>query len=352
MRSNGTAWNRIGALLGAGICLAGLPSLTAAQEAGPPPVSPTGAATASFTLAQTSRLPYPAGAERWVDALGSNAVNVSIPGAGVTVIRKQAVLVFKPVGDRARWEDLEAMYVAAGILAPGAEPKLRLLKMPEGEPARAASTNAFEDRVYRTRVPGEHLALGLIRNLRTRNLLVYGVLLASKLNDAQALLYARSSVETLTEEARVQRMQLPAPAGSVPAAGVIRLHGPQLRQLQQSLVADPGVSPAVKRMAEVVLPQASAVTRSVWRTQGPLSDRAFFDHYTAQARARGWGAPLSRDETQPGRPTLLFQRPYNSGVLLLRAQPTPARPEALLQPSTTIFCFEMEGAINVSALTR
>ena len=48
-----------------------------------------------------------------------------------------------------------------GRLAPGAEPKLSLLKVPEGEVT--AASNAFEDRVYRTVVPGEHLALGLIR---------------------------------------------------------------------------------------------------------------------------------------------------------------------------------------------
>lgn len=346
MRNNATGWIRALALVSGGFWLASGATLGAAQEA----AAPKAEAAAPYALAQTSRLPYPTGADRWVDAVSAGTVSVNVPGAGVAMIRKQAVMVFRPAGDRMRWEDLEGMYSAAGILPPGAAPKLSLLKLPEGEPP-AGSGNAFEDRVYRTRIPGEHVALGLIRNLRTQNLLVYAVVLSSKLNDAQALLYARSTVESLAEEARQQRLKLPPPAGAAPVAGVIRLQGAQLRQLQQSLVADPTVSPAVKRMAEVVLPQATAVTRSVWRTRAPLADREFFTHYTAQARARGWSAPLSRDESEPGRPTLLFQRPYNSGVVLVRAQPTTGA-QALVQPSTTIFQFEMEGTINVSALAR
>lgn len=305
------------------------------------------AAPAGVLLGEQSRLPYPVGADRWVDAAGADAVTVNIPGVGFTAIRRQAAMVYRPQGDRMRWEDVTSMCVKAGVLPPNPEPKLTLTKVPEGE--GAAVGNAFEDRIYRTRTPGEHLAMGLIRNLRSQHLLVYEMLLTSKLNDAQALLYARGTVEGLAEEARQRRMQLPAPPGGTPLGSVIRLQGAQVRQLQQALARDPNISPAVRRMADVVLPQATTVTRSAWRTAVPLADKEFFDFYTAQAKLRGYPAPISRDESHPERPTLLLQRPYNSGVTLVRAQPSPAG-EGGGAAGTTVYVFDMDGSINVDAL--
>jgi hypothetical protein len=321
----------------------------------PPAAKPTegkrvepAAAVAPAPLATNSRLPYPADADRWVDAVSTQAVIVSVPGVGDVTVRKQSVLVYRPAGDRMRWEDLIAQHVAAGTLPAGAEPRMQMLKLPEGE---REGTNTYEDRVYATRVPGEHLTLGMVRNLRTQHLLVYAVLLQSKMEDTPALLFSRDTAGRLAEQARQRRIATPVPAGAVAAAPVIRLQGAQLRQLQESLTSDANVSPTVKRIAQVVFPQATSVTRSVWRTAAPMSDRAFVDYYLGEARRLGWGAPVSRDETHVGKPTLLFQRPYSGGVVLLRAQPTPVTTATPIpRASTTIFTFEMEGNINVSAL--
>jgi hypothetical protein len=310
------------------------------------PVAPLGG-VAGYLLAEKSRLPYPSGVDRWVDARSDDPVTINVPGAGATLIQRQAALIYRPQNDRASWDSLGVLYEKAGILNPKAAPKLTLMKMPEGE---APKGNAFEDRIYETRTPGERLALGLIRNLQSQHLLVYQMTISSKMNDAQSLLYARSTVEGLAEEARVERMRLPGPPGSTSIGSVITLRGSQVRTLQNALTQDAAVSDEVKRMATVVLPQATSVSRTAYRTATHLSDKEFFDYYIAQARQRGYTAPISRDESHPGRPTLLFQRPYNSGVTLVRAQPTTNTIQGGLNP-TTVYIFEMDGAINVDALT-
>lgn len=339
-------------LLGVALSTAA-PASRAADDKVPFSIGTPGVASAAggtgavhYLLGEKSRLPYPPGADRWVDAAGADPVTVNVPGVGFTSLRGQAAMVYRPQGDRMRWEDLTAMCVKAGILPADPQPKLTMLKVPEGE--QATTGNAFEDRIYRTQVPGQHVALGLVRNLRSRHLLVYEMQLTSKLNDAQALLYARATIESLAEEARQQRMQLPGPPGGTPLGSVIRLRGAQIRQLQQALAKDPTVAPAVRRMAAIVLPQATTVTRRAWRTAVPLGDKEFFDFYTAQSKQRGYPAPVSRDESHPSRPTLLLQRPHNSGVTLVRAQPTAGVEGAL--GSTTVFVFDMDGNINVDAL--
>jgi hypothetical protein len=340
---------------GAGLILSALVSLGPVARAEEAPGAPGDrpAASAGVLYSERSRLPYPTSADRWADALSTNAVTVSVPGAGVTVLRKQAVLVYRPALDRVSWEELTAMYVNMQVLPESPQPKLNVKKLPE--PAApglvAPAANAFDERIYRTRLPGEHLALGTIRNLKSQNLLVYAVLLNSKLDDAQALLYAHGVAESLAEEARQRRMETPPPPGGVPAAGVVRISGEPLRRLQASMQRDPNASGAVKRMASVVLPQALSLTRRVWRVP-PMSDRQFFDYYTAHARRVGWGAPISQDETSPGRPTLLFQRPGGAGVVLVRAEPTPIGPAAVVRQSTTVHVFEIDGNIDVSVLVN
>jgi len=314
-------------------------------EAAPRAPEPAGK---QFALATNSRLPFPPDADRWVDAISTQPAIVSVPGAGDVTIRKQAVLVYRPAGNAMRWEDLVEQHAAAGLLSPTAQPRLQLSKLPETE---ADAGNAYEDRIYSTGVPGEHVTLGMVRNMRSQHLLVYSVLLHSKFDDASALLYSRATASRLGEQARRRRIATPVPPGAVAGGSVIRFQGVQLRQLQVSLTGDRTVSPTVRRMAEVIFPQATAVTRSVWRTAAPMTDRALIDYYVGEARRLGWGAPASTDETQPGKPTLLFQRPYGGGVVLLRAQPTPATtPGALVRPSTTIIVLEVEGPVSLAAL--
>ncbi|MGZ5569456.1 MAG: hypothetical protein ACXWKG_20775, partial [Limisphaerales bacterium] len=45
----------------------------------------------------------------------------------------------------------------------------------------------------------------------------------------------------------------------------------------------------------------------------PVEDRQFFEFYLREGLRIGWGEPVSRDETRPGNPTLLFQQPNPLG---------------------------------------
>jgi hypothetical protein len=195
--------------------------------------------------------------------------------------------------------------------------------------------------------------LGLISQVHKRQQRAFAVVLRGKLSPAQAGLQARLIVDELLEKAEAERLAPPVPPGAQPAAAQIQYDRAGLAQMRQAIEQQAGVSPRVKQMARVVMSQATRLNYSVWRTSAPLSDQAFIQYYVEETGRLGWGPPISKDETQPGRPTLLFQKPNNAGVVLIRAQPAPAaaRPNGpLLPPSTFIYVLDMEGTINVASL--
>lgn len=310
------------------------------------------AAAAPVTLhGPKSRLPYPADAEIWADATGT-PLNAP-PGVPVGAVKRVSILVFRPRGDVLPWNRFVQIYVADGKLEPNPELKLGLTPLPKVQPAATAPQNLEETNVYETRMGKGILVLGIIRNTRTRHLLAYSVLVNGTLNNAQALVQARSMVTELAENARRIRLSVPRPTNSVAAAPTWRIDGNRLRQLVQSIEKDANLSPRVREIARVVMPQATAIEHSTFRTPRAISDSSFIDFYTQQTARQGWGQPIIRDTTQIGRPALLFQRPYDGAVILVRAQPTTlTAPGMLGRPTTMIHILVMEGKIDVSRLNE
>ncbi len=348
-----------GALLAGGPLLAGprpVPSghaaaLAPAEE--PPPDRLEGRLGMRTTSAPVSRLPVPAGAEIWVDVESTGPVLLSpgLPGAGGPLVLRSSVLVLRPHGDALAWDTWTAVFQRAGLLPAGAPPLLRGALAAPAAGAAPATAITGEYRVFSTRVPTELLVLRLQINPRTGHQLAAAVRLSGRVDAAQAGAQAQTLVDELTAKALAARESVPVPTGAQPANREVRFSGPQLRSMLEGILQDPLVSPRVKEMARTVLPQATSLRFSVWRTHDALPDSAFFDFYTQQAARLGWGAPLSRDATQPTRPALLFQRPNNDGVVMVRAQPAAgaARPGMLRAPSY-IFVLVIEGRIDASSL--
>jgi hypothetical protein len=275
-----------------------------------------------------------------VDAKG--VPTPSIAGQAPGVVRRYAVNVFRASGDNLKWDDLLSLYAAQGVLAPGSPLLLSSVVNPNVTVASGAG-NAKDLRVYKPRAGGDALVLGLIRNLRTRRQLAFGVLLSGTFDNTQALLYGAGLAEGLAEDARKQRMRPPVPQGAVPLAASQRLTiAAQLQQLQTSILQSPAISERVKQMARAVLPGATSITLYAYRTNGPMTDAAFAEFYNREAARLGWGAPVSQDETQPGFPALLFQRSTGDGMMMVRAQPAAARVGGP-NPSTAIYLLMVEG---------
>lgn len=322
-----------------------------AGDAPPRAAAPAAPARILAPAAQApkSQLLYPGDAEIWADARGTP---LNTP-AGVPMgsVRQVSVLVFRPRADLLTWNSFVQLYVNGGRLEANPEVKLGVTPVPKVQPAATAPINTEETNVYECKGGKEILVLGLIRNNRSQHLLGYAVCISGTLNNAQALVHARGMVQELAENARRMRLSVPRPSGAVAAAPTWRIEGTRLRQLVQSIAQDGTLSARVKEMATTVIPQATAVEHSTYRTSRPVSDAAFLDFYAEQTTRQGWGAPISRDTTQPGRPALLFQRPYDGAVILVRAQPTTMTQVGMLgKPVTTIHILVIEGKIDVSRL--
>jgi hypothetical protein len=320
-----------------------------------PVLAPAAPLQQSTPLGPVSRLPHTPGADIWVDSEGMPDARAVPPVAGVQagVIRRVQILVFRPSGDKLTWDQLTSLYAEEGILprAAKAEPT-SLFSVPraQGQPLDPNAV-AEETNVYRTRVPGELAVMGLSRNLRTQQQFVYVAVLSGKIDNIQAVIYAKSMVNELMVQALARRAGPPVPPGAVPAGQAVRMEGMQLRQLLQAIEQNPGIGPQVKKIGREVLPQATAVTYTSWRTPAPLSDSAFFDFYAREAVKLGWGPPVTKDETQPGRPTMLFQKANGQGVVMVRAQAAPPGPVGQVsRPTTLIYVLDIEGKIDVQNL--
>lgn len=300
-------------------------------------------AAPGISLGPNSRLPYPTGADVWVDGSGTfNRVLAPLPGGSPGMLTSASFIVFRPKDDNLKADQLAAIYSSRGYLAAGAQPVFKATSLPTNEPSSPG--NAKETFVYRPLSSGKWLVLGLIRNVRTQHQLASAVVLNGNMDTLQAVAESNRLVELYAGEAQRRRSAPPMPAGTVAAGPTARWSGARLEQLLQSIVRDPGVSDRVKEMARTVIPQAVSINYSTWRTPSPLSDQAFVEFFTQQGTKLGWGPPVSTDETQPGRPTLLFQRPNNEGYILIRAQPTPPGPVGTVsRPSTTIIVLDLEG---------
>lgn len=302
-----------------------------------PSIDPLGVAVAAPDVAP---LPYPAGAEVWVSQVGRP--QSATPGVLPSSIQKIQVLIFRPADDTLRWSDFARIYVDQGIVAPNTEP-FKFLSLP-----RAANPLADieETSAYMTRNEGEVLVLGTIRRPGNGFTLGYTVLVKGKLSKVQAMMQAPPVVKQFLYQEKTRRMVPPMPQGSAAYTPTVRVT--DIRSIQQAILTKAEISQRVKEMARVILPQATAVTVSSSRTPQPMTDKEFFDFY-AQATAKlGWGPPISRDETQPTRPSLLYQLPFNDSVVMIRgATGTMA---GTIRPSTYINTLVIEGRINTSAL--
>lgn len=304
-------------------------------------------ATAAFgapqaLLGPNSRLPYPADADVWVDGSGSfNQMVAALPGGSPGMLVSSSFIIFRPKGESLKIDDFAGLYVTNGYLANGATPAFKALALPSSE--AAVVSNAKETFVYKTRIPGRWLVLGLIRNLRSQHQLASAVVLNGTLDTLQATSEANRLVELYGGEAQRRRQAPPMPAGTMPAGPTARWEGAKLGQLLQSIERDNSISPRVKEMARTVIPQAVSINYSTWKTATPLADQSFVDFYTVQAQKLGWGEPTSTDLTQAGRPTMLFQRPNGEGYVMIRAQPSPSGPVGTVtRPSTTIIVLDLE----------
>lgn len=324
-----------------------------ASLSGSPSVPAAAAPGAPVLLAPKSRLPYPADADVWVDAQGQP--RVTVPGVEPGLIRGVAVLVYRPRGDSLTWGAQLELCARQGLLSAGGRPEFSVNSAPPAsEESPDPNANAEETNAFRA-ADGGYVVLGQIRNLRTRHQLAYVVLLSGKLNGVQAVAQARSVVDELAGTAKLLRLGPPVPPGSTAAGPSLRLEGDRVRQLLQGIELSARSTPRVKAMARAVLPQATAVTLSTWRTAAALSDQAFFAFYLQQAVRLGWGPPIGQDESVPGRPTLLFQRPNGDGVMMVRAQPAPPGTlgpgGATNRLTTTLYVLMMEGKINAASLS-
>lgn len=329
-----------------GIALAGIVPAASEPEPEPP-------------LAPKSRLPYPAGAEIWVDAEGVPLA--AVPGVELGAVKRVRVLIFRPAGDRVGVPELVPLFVAAEILPPNPRPVLSVLAGLPPVPAAAAAAR-HDLHLYKTRNPSELLGLGLRRHLvpgpQPGPVVAYGVVLTGRVEPAGAAVQVQAIVDSLAAREAVARLAPPVPPGSV-LTSQVRVDGPRLPLLVRNIEGDPTVPVRMKEITRAVIPQARMVLLHTWRTPGPLSGKAVVDFYLEQAAQRGWGPPVSRDESVPGQPMLLFQRPNDEGVLMVRAVttplPAPGVPAAPGAPSsraaaTMIVILEMPGRIDLDRL--
>lgn len=302
-----------------------------------------------------SGLPVPGNVRVLVDAQSAAPTGVAArPG----VPRTLRVLIFQPEGGRLTWEQLNQLYTERGVLLPSARPVFSMAsgrKPRAGGGAAAVSVGVDEETNLYASGIGEVLALGMRRGSPFTGLVVYAVVLGGVSDTTQGALYARQTASRLAASALGLPIRVvPAavvslvPAGAAAAGPQSRLQGAALQQLLAGIQQAPQLSPQVRRLAVGLISQANTVTYSTWRTAQPLSTKNFFAFYTQAAIQRTWGLPLTRDETDPVQPTVLFQRPDTRTVVMIRAQPAP--PAANGKASTTLFILEMEGNINVGAL--
>lgn len=324
-------------LLAASLAAAAAFPAAAVQTPTPLPVT-----TVTVTAA-TSQLPYPASADLWVDAGGK-------PAAGaVRGISSLGVVLFRPSGDLMSWPAVQGLYQSAKLLQMGAAPLFRAVTHPESEAAAAdPDANSEETRVFRGAAPRTVMVLGTIRNLASQHLLVYAVRLSGEIAPVEAVKQARSLVTELGLQAKLKRFGPPRPAGAVADAPELRLRGPQITQLLVTIRESRFASDRIKKMAAAILPRATSVTLTRWRTPDALSDAAFFRFYEEQAERLGWGAPVVRDETIATRPSMIFQLPGASGVAMIRAQ--PVEPALGVPLAKIIHVLMIDGAIDTSRL--
>jgi hypothetical protein len=324
-------------------------------QADPPAAEPRVPSRPTARLAAKSHLPYPDGAEIWVDAEG--APQGAIVGLAARTIQRVAVLVFRPREDDFNWTALLALYAQHKWIEPGARPEASALDVPTEAGVIGPVGRGEEVRAYRTETVDRRVVLGFIRALPSRDLLAYAVVMDSKLSGFRAMAQGRSIVTELVDEAGKLRRQaiagaplssgarpptLPLPAGAMPIRGVSWVQGPGLQQLLSSIEQSVDVSARVKEMARQVIPQARLVTFSSWRVPRSMTDTDFVAFYAQAAMKLGWGAPVSQDPT-PGRPTLLFRRPGGEGVVMVRAQPGPVLSlNRTTSPSTEIYVLSIE----------
>ncbi len=330
------------------LCVASLRRSDAQGPGTLPPDDPTVVAgrTSQVVLAPTTRLPYPMDSELLVDR--QPAMMPSIPGLPANAVRKCLIAAFRP-RQPISLDELARAYVAAQYL-----PNQPGVALEVSETAPANATTVRQARVYRSVLPDEYVILGSIRETRSQAQILYGVVISGNIGRAEALVRAEPVVSGLISsyvlEERTRRLQIPIPGGSQPSSPMIRIEGLGLVQLAASIEQSTVVSPRVKEIARIVLPQASGVTHMAWQTPNRISDKGFFTFYLQQAEKLGWGQPVSQDQTRVGHPTLLFQRPANQGVVLVRAQPTPLVTGKLNKPSTTLYILVIEGRIDVTTL--
>lgn len=338
---------------------AALPAATSARagapelpEAVPPaegqhPATPPAELTAP-PVAPKSRLPYPAGSRLLVDAVGVAPSAPVAPGLSAAGGLVRVAIVLPPAPAR----DLAALLrplVSAGLLPPEAQPVLSVQAA-----SRGGSTPPDEANVYEG--PGGTVALGLLRGTRAGPA-AYTVAFDRRVEPAQAVAVARATALRLAATALaapgVPARPGPAvslvPAGAVPLGPQSRVQGVALQQLAAGIQQSPQLTPRLRRLAVGLLGQATAVTYSSWRTAAPLAGSAFAAFYSQPLILRTWGRPVVRDETDPQRPTYLFQRPDGRGVVMVRAQPHTPRSGG--KPVTTLYLLEMEGAISLAGLT-
>jgi hypothetical protein len=299
-----------------------------------------------------SGLPSPPNADIWADALGE--FPVTIPGAEPGARVRARAIVFRPRGDNLAWADHVQAFVQKGFIGAGVSPSFSTLSLPPGEAAVAdPEANAEDTSAYATGGLGDYLVLGFIRNLRTQHQIAYGVVLnGAKLNAPQALIQGRSLATMLALQYKLHTNGPPRPPGSVAAAPSRALAGQNLMLLLQSIERSLLVSTRVKEMARAVIPQATKVELWTYRTAAYMPDDVIIAFYMEQARRLGWEGPVSRDETQKGRPTLLFQQPNGAGVVMVRSEPTPIVGGIPAGPSNTVVILMLEGKIDVNALRR
>lgn len=362
-RSYTGAWLALALLAGVPLQSSGAPEepVKPAVKEAPVKTEPT-SVTIRVMRGKLSQLPYPEGADVWADARSDAAVSVPVNGRGTFRLDKVSVLVFQPAGQTLKWETLVALYTNHGLLPPSAEPKLEAKELPQGDlTVPAGVVNLYQSRVYRTITPGEHLVLGVIRNLRSQNMLVYAVQVSSKLGDGEILGPVKAVVDELAEKARLERERLEkqkggeprprrmvVPPGSIATGPTLKLDGGRLRRMRDSLLRDASLTPQVRQALGTMLSRATEVRYSTYRTATQLPDQEVVDFYTKEGQKAGWGTPASTDTMPAGQVTMLFQ-PKRGGAVLVRGQATPSNPALKIpSPTTLLYLLEVDG--NIDAL--
>lgn len=297
--------------------------------------------------AKKSELFHPSDARIWADAAG--AVVSTLPDVPRNTVLQVRALVFQPKGDNLTWSELTQMLALKGALRAGQKPVFSAAKLATGEAATAdPEANTEETNVYAGRTPDEFVVLGFIRNQRTQHQIAYEVVLKGPISAVQATAQGRSLSTMLALTYKFNTSGPPRPQGAVPTGPSRSLAGQQLRLLLESIEKSPTLARGVKSTARVVIPQATKVELWNFRTLQPFSDALLVNFYMNEAVKLGWGTPISRDESQPNRPTLLFQRPNETGVVMVSAEPVPPVPGS--GSATLISILVIDGKINTGSL--